>query len=87
MSCNLPVIVSENTGAKDLIKEGHNGFIVETRNIISLSEKIHYFYKNPKKIKEMGYNAFETIQNNYTKEAYGNRWKKILNQLANKQKI
>ncbi len=87
MSCNLPVIVSENTGAKDLIKEGHNGFIVETRNIISLSEKINYFYKNPKKINEMGNNAFETVQNNYTKEAYGNRWKKILNQLANKQKI
>lgn len=54
MSCNLPVIVSENTGAKDLIKEGHNGFIVETRNIISLSEKINYFYKNPKKNKRNG---------------------------------
>ncbi len=35
----------------------------------------------------MGNNAFETVKNNYTKESHGNRWKKILNQLANKQKI
>ncbi len=87
MSCCLPVIVSDNTGAKDLIKEGHNGFIVETRNVNELSEKIEYLYKNPKKIKEMGNNAFETIQNNYTWEAYGNRWQKILNKLANKKAI
>ena len=84
MSCKLPVIVSDNTGAKDIIKEGYNGFIVETRNINSLSEKIEYFYKNPKKIKEMGNNAFKTVQNDYTWDAYGNRWQNILSKLAKK---
>lgn len=84
MSCNLPVIVSDNTGAKDIIKDGYNGFVVETRNINLISEKIKYFYKNPKKIKDMGNNAFKTVKDNYTWDAYGNRWQKILDNLAKK---
>ena len=83
MSCHLPVIVSDNTGAKDIIKNGENGFITKTRNINDLSEKIKYFYKNPEKTLEMGKNAFVTVQNNYTPINYGNRWIKILKKLSN----
>ena len=86
MSCNLPVILSENTGARDIIKNGYNGFLVETRNINALSEKIKYFYKNPEINKEMGKNALETVKNNYKANDYRVRWQNILNKLEEENK-
>ncbi|MFH2146273.1 MAG: glycosyltransferase family 4 protein [Candidatus Omnitrophota bacterium] len=40
LAYSLPVIVSENTGAKYLVREGDNGFVVPARNAQKLKEKI-----------------------------------------------
>jgi len=41
MAASLPVIVSGNVGAKDVIREGENGFTIEdTQNTAMISEKI-----------------------------------------------
>ena len=45
LTYGLPVIVTENTGAKDLIKEGVNGFIIPIRDAEALKEKIRYYYR------------------------------------------
>jgi glycosyltransferase involved in cell wall biosynthesis len=57
MSCGLPVIVSDMTGIKDIIEDGKEGFIIPSRSVKSISEKILYFYENPSEIKRMGKNA------------------------------
>ena len=41
MSIGLPVIVSDSTGAADLINHGENGFIVKTDS----EEEISYYLK------------------------------------------
>ncbi len=40
MSASLPVIISDSVGAKDLVKDGINGFIVEKEDISLISSKI-----------------------------------------------
>jgi len=57
MSCGLPVIISDMVGAKDVIEEGKEGFIIPARNIQAIAEKIKYFYDNPSEIERMGRNA------------------------------
>jgi glycosyltransferase involved in cell wall biosynthesis len=57
MSCGLPVIVSDMTGIKDIIEDGKEGFIIPSRSVKYISEKILYFYENPSEIKRMGKNA------------------------------
>jgi len=57
MSCGLPVIVSDMTGIKDVIEDGKEGFIIPSRSVKSISEKILYFYENPSEVKRMGKNA------------------------------
>jgi len=57
MSCGLPVIISDMVGAKDIIEDGREGFIIPARNIDAISEKIQYFYDNPSEITRMGRNA------------------------------
>jgi len=81
MACGLPVIASENSGGKDVINDGENGFIVPIRDIKLLKEKIKYFYDNPGEIKRMGKNARKTAEE-FTWDRYGERivkeYKKIL---------
>lgn len=54
MCCNLPIIVSHGCGARTLIKEGVNGFVVPAGNSDMIYEKIKWFINNEEKIKQMG---------------------------------
>ncbi len=51
MACGLPVIVTEHTGAKDIVDEGINGFIIPSRDVAAIKEKIILLY-NDKKLRE-----------------------------------
>ena len=42
MSASLPVIITENVGAKDLVEDGVNGFIVDRDDIHAISSKIGF---------------------------------------------
>jgi glycosyltransferase involved in cell wall biosynthesis len=63
MASGLPVIVSENVGAKDLITNGQDGFIVPVRNPQAIVEGISYFYENKAKRIEMGQKARLKVMN------------------------
>ncbi len=53
MACGLPVIVTENTGAKDIVDEGVNGFIIPPRDIAAIKEKVLLLYSDKKLREEM----------------------------------
>ncbi|MHA1617560.1 MAG: glycosyltransferase [Candidatus Njordarchaeales archaeon] len=57
MACGLPVIISNAVGAKEIIKEGKEGFIIPPRDVKAIMDRIQYFYDNPSEIKRMGRNA------------------------------
>lgn len=42
MAASLPVIVSERVGAKDLVREGENGFVVDRDDIVTVGRRIQY---------------------------------------------
>jgi len=60
-----PIVSFEVEGAKEVIKDGINGFIVSSGDIDGLAEKANYLLSNPEKAKEMGRQG---------KEIIGNRW-------------
>lgn len=62
MSTGTPVIVSENSGAPDIIEDGREGFVVPTRDSNALAEKLQYFRDNPSEVERMGRNARETAE-------------------------
>ena len=53
-SCGLPVIVSENTGAGDLLTDGTEGFVVPIQSVSALEGKMQYFLDHPEQIEPMG---------------------------------
>ena len=69
MASGTPVIISENTGTKDVVRNGIDGFIIPVRNVDALKEKILFFYNNREKVEEMGRNA-RTQAEKYSWEKY-----------------
>ena len=72
MRAALPVIVTENVGAADILEDGKDGFIIPIRDVVALKNKILFYYNNPDKVSEMGMNALEKSKK-YTPEEYAKR--------------
>ena len=70
MSYGLPVIVTENVGAADCIRDGVEGFIVKIRDAAALEEKILSLYENKAKRLAMGEAAAKRTLK-YTWDVYG----------------
>jgi len=73
MACGLPVICTTNTGGKDVVRDGIDGFIIPIRDVEKLKEKILYLYENPEICKQMGQNAKERVKLGFSWEDYGNK--------------
>jgi glycosyltransferase involved in cell wall biosynthesis len=57
MASGVPVIVSTNTGAADVVRDGVDGFVVPIRNAPAITEKLEYLYANMDARTEMGRQA------------------------------
>jgi glycosyltransferase involved in cell wall biosynthesis len=76
MACGLPVIITENVGAKDCVRNGVDGLVIEPFSVDSICESILFFYSNPDKIQDMGKNGSVQAQN-FTWKAYQERFIKL----------
>ncbi len=63
MAASLPVIISDKVGAKDLVVQGENGFVVNREDIEMISSKINFMLNKEKRL-EMGKKAHHTALNN-----------------------
>ena len=73
MACGLPVIVSDAVGAADIVEHERNGFIVPSRDVEALKEKILFFYENPQSRAAFSAAARERIHQECTWHHYGDR--------------
>ncbi|MFA5029358.1 MAG: glycosyltransferase family 4 protein [Patescibacteria group bacterium] len=53
-ACGKPVVSTATTGAKEIIKDGENGFLVPIKDCKGLAKKIIYLLENPEVAKQMG---------------------------------
>ncbi|HTD67065.1 MAG TPA: glycosyltransferase family 4 protein, partial [Candidatus Limnocylindria bacterium] len=72
MACGLPLIVTPNAGAEDLIDEGQTGFLVPIRSPENLAEKIEWFVDHRELLPEMRI-AARAKAREYTWERYGEK--------------
>lgn len=61
MAAGLPVIISRNVGARDVVRNGWNGFVVDAENLTSVVDRINHL-ASPDARHQMGINAFETAR-------------------------
>lgn len=73
MACGLPVIVTDNVGAKDLIVDGVNGFIVPVGAPEIIAERLRQLHDDPSLCHAMGMAAKLTVEKGYAWQDYGGR--------------
>jgi glycosyltransferase involved in cell wall biosynthesis len=73
MACGLPVIVTENVGAKDLVQDGVNGFVVPVGSPEIIAERLRRLHADPGLCRAMGAAARQTVADGYSWKAYGDR--------------
>ncbi len=72
--CGLPLIAFDvPVGPKALIKEGYNGYLIKDRNIDEMADKIISLFENQEKMKELGRNAKENV-NQYLPDNVMKKW-------------
>lgn len=72
MACGLPVLVTENVGAAEIVTEGVDGFILPIRCADSIKERLLFLYENEAIRQEMGRVARQKAEY-YTWDRYGNQ--------------
>lgn len=70
MACGLPVIVTENSGSSEIVREGVDGFIVPIRDSEVLANRLHLLACDSKRRQQMGAAAYSRAQT-FTWKRYG----------------
>jgi glycosyltransferase involved in cell wall biosynthesis len=69
MSQGLPIIITANTGAEDLVIDSETGFLVPIRDPKAIADKINWFVANRNKIFQMGTKA-KDLSDTYSWDKY-----------------
>jgi len=83
MACGVPVIVSENVGARDIIREGIDGFVIPIRDVEAMKDRLTKLYENPCLCKQMGQAARLRAQE-FSSDRYGDRLLEVYQHILSK---
>lgn len=84
MCLGKPVVVTDKGGAKELVNEGINGYIVPVRSALALAEKITKCYENRDNLHSMGEKARERILNDFNPQTAIDRTYNLYTELLDK---
>jgi glycosyltransferase involved in cell wall biosynthesis len=84
MACGVPVIVSENVGAKDCVREGIDGFVVPVRDADAIAARLEWLHGHPTQRGGMGARARERAMS-YSWDAYRSRLAEKIQALADRR--
>lgn len=82
MSCGLPVIGTDRTGAEDCVTEGKTGFVVPARNVDALADAILWCYRHPEDARGLGHAGRQAVLQNFTLAHYEQRQLALYRSLA-----
>lgn len=73
MACGLPIICTPNTGGEDIVRDGVDGFIVPSRDVEALKEKLIFLYEHPEVRARMSQSAQERVKTGFSWDDYGTK--------------
>jgi len=81
MACGCPVISSENSGGMDLIKDGHEGYVVPIRDSASITDRLEQLAQDPVLRETMGVRSLERVASIGGWDTYGRNYVAVLEAL------
>lgn len=80
LSCGLPVIVTPNTGASEIIRDGREGYVVPIRRADMIASRLETLYSDRTKLEEMSRRAQQTAEEK-SWENYRTNWARMIRSL------
>ncbi len=62
MAAGLPVVTTDGGGNRDLLRDGENGFLLPTAEVVAFAEKVRYLAEHPAERQKMGAQAQQFAQ-------------------------
>lgn len=81
MAAGMPIIATDATAAPDLITHGVEGFVIPSGDSDALIDSTRRFIESPDRLERMSAAARRCAER-YSWDAYGDRWREILRQVA-----
>lgn len=78
-----PIITCNSVGCKEAVIDGYNGYLIPTKDVDALVEKLDILLSDAKLRQEMGKNARKYAEENFSIETVINRHLSIYQELAN----
>lgn len=82
MATGLPVVAADKSGAADLVTAGKEGFVVPSRNVDALAERILWCSQHREELVAMGRSARSKIEQSFTLSHYEERQVALYRSLA-----
>jgi len=82
MSLGLPCVATDVSGSQDLIQNDINGLLVPSEDPEALANAVLFMLDNADRAKDMGYNARETIERQYTISDIADRYIELYKELV-----
>jgi starch synthase len=81
LASGLPVIVTPNTGASEILRDGHEGFVVPVCQAEPIASRLELLHRDRQMLAEMSRHAQATAAEN-SWENYRANWARALRNLA-----
>ncbi|MBN1793648.1 MAG: glycosyltransferase family 4 protein [Candidatus Omnitrophica bacterium] len=62
MCASLPIVATDVGGSREVIQDGHNGFLVDSTDWWGLADKVTFLVQHPKERRVMGKNSLRVMQ-------------------------
>ena len=73
-----PIITTEVPGCKETVINKENGFLIPSKNVNILIEKMSWFINNKDKIPKMGKKSRNLVEKKFSTEKVNNKFIKLL---------
>ena len=68
MACRKPVIATAVGGVPELVRDGHNGFLVPPANVAALRDALLQALREPERLQQLARNARQTVEGDFSVE-------------------
>ena len=75
---SVPVIISDHVGQKELITNGDNGYIFESKNVSELASVLEKIIINKDNLSELQQKSRQLFENNFSEELFLKQLKEIM---------
>ena len=86
MAMKSITVGSFKEGIEDIIKDGYNGFLVDSRDVNSLIEKLDYILSHMNKMDQVRKNAYQSVKHKFTWENNAKKYISIFDKVVFQKK-